>query len=62
MADEVNPNALNQSGRPVDDVVAELADEWGEHFAAARVDEARTVFEQVALADEFIEFLNEQQK
>ncbi len=62
----VRTGASTDDGQPItaervravaDDVVAELADEWGEHFATARVDEARTVFEQVALADDFIEFL-----
>lgn len=40
-----------------DDVIAELADEWGAAFADLPVDEARAVFEEVALADDFIEFL-----
>jgi malate synthase len=40
-----------------DDVVAELGAELGEHFADARVADARDVFERVALADTFIEFL-----
>jgi malate synthase len=40
-----------------DDVVAELRDELGDAFEDAHVAEARDVFERVALADTFIEFL-----
>ncbi len=38
-------------------MVAELRDELGDAFGDARVTEARDVFERVALADTFIEFL-----
>jgi malate synthase len=44
--------------RVVDEELAELRREIGaEAYAAGRFDEARTLFEQVALADDFVDFL-----
>jgi malate synthase len=43
--------------RVIDDELAEIAAEKGSSYDAARFADARKVFEQVALADEFAEFL-----
>ncbi|HET6728652.1 MAG TPA: hypothetical protein VFG96_04490 [Jiangellaceae bacterium] len=41
-----------------DDVLTSIRDEIGEQaYAAARFDDARALFEQVALADDFVDFL-----
>jgi malate synthase len=41
-----------------DDVLASVRDEVGEQvYASARFGDARALFEQVALADEFVDFL-----
>ena len=44
-------------GKVADDVMAEIQAEAGDAFAKGRWDDARRVFEQVALADDFVDFL-----